>query len=70
MSDEPYFVVGGRYRNRKGWYEVLEIQGEIMKVRYEADWMEEELIMEDQKRIVDDDAMDETIYLGVILDIF
>jgi len=29
------FLVGQRYRNRKGEYEVLEIQGNSMKVRYD-----------------------------------
>ena len=29
------FLVGQRYRNRKGEYEVLEIKGDLMKVRYD-----------------------------------
>lgn len=31
------FEVGGRYRNRLGWYEVLEIDGAKMRLRYESD---------------------------------
>lgn len=44
------FVVGGRYANRKGEYEVLEIHGDKMKVRYDDD-TEQELSMEIQARI-------------------
>ncbi len=59
MTKEPYFVAGGRYRNRQGWYEVLEIQGVKMKVRYESDGIEEVLDMETQKRIIDNMVVDE-----------
>jgi len=31
------FLVGGRYRNRRGWYEVLKVAKESMTVRYEQD---------------------------------
>ena len=37
MPTEPYFIVNERYRNRKGWYEVLEIQGHEIKVKYEVE---------------------------------
>ena len=59
MTKEPYFVVGGRYRNRLDWYEVLEIQGKKMKVRYETNGMEAILEMETQKRIINNIAIGE-----------
>lgn len=59
MTKEPYFVVGGRNRNREGWYEVLEIQGSKMKVRNESDGIEEMLDMEMQKTIIDNMTIDE-----------
>lgn len=59
MTKEPYFVIGRRYRNREGRYEVLEIQGSKMKVRNDSDRMEEMLDMEMQKTIIDNMAIDE-----------
>jgi hypothetical protein len=35
MPNEVEFEVGGRYRNRLDWYEVLGINGDQLKVRYE-----------------------------------
>lgn len=46
----PEFLVGGRYANRKGEYEVLRIQGNKMWVRYD-DGTEQELTVEIQARI-------------------
>lgn len=59
MSNEPYFTVGERYRNRKGWYEVLEIQGKDLKIRYESDGMENIVGIDMQKQIIDNMAIEE-----------
>jgi len=45
------FEVGGRYRNRRGWYEVLEVKGDDLEVRYEMDGMLANLPIEIQTRI-------------------
>jgi len=47
---EIKFIVGGRYANRRGEYEVLEIRGKKMRVRYD-DNTEQELTTETQARI-------------------
>jgi len=52
IPDEINFEIGGRYRNRKGWYEVLDIEGDSIKVRYEMDAEETTLNIEIQKRII------------------
>jgi hypothetical protein len=49
---EIRFEVGGRYRNRLGWYQVLDINGTDLKVRYEDDGREDNLPIELQKRII------------------
>ena len=46
------FEVGGRYRNRLGWYEVLDVDGENLRVRYENDGREDTLPIELQQRIL------------------
>lgn len=58
MAKETYFVVGGRYRNHKGEYEVLEILGSKMRVRYD-DWAEQLLDIDRQKRIIENMANEE-----------
>lgn len=52
MSEEIRFEIGERYRNRLGWYEVLEIVGNQIKVRYENIGKEDTLDVEFQKRII------------------
>ena len=47
---EIKFIVGGRYANRRGEYEVLEIWGKKMRVRYD-DNTEQELTIGTQARI-------------------
>lgn len=46
------FEIGGRYRNRLGWYEILNIEGDKLVVRYEADGKEASLPIELQQRIL------------------
>ena len=46
------FEVGGRYRNRFGWYEVIKILNDEMLVRYESDGREQILDFESQRRII------------------
>ena len=36
MIDLIEFVVGQQYENRKGLYEVLEVAGDIMRIRWES----------------------------------
>ncbi len=52
MSQEIRFEIGERYRNRLGWYEVLEIVGNQIRVRYENTGKEDTLDVEFQKRII------------------
>jgi len=54
---EIEFIVGGRYVNRRGEYEVLEIRGKKMRVRYD-DNTEQELTMEIQARIATNIAIE------------
>lgn len=51
-SEEIVFQTGGRYRNRFGWYEVLEIYKEDMLVRYESDGRQQRLDLRTQKNIM------------------
>jgi len=53
MTKEACFVVGGRYRNRIREYEVLEIEGQKMKVRYDNELAEQILDIQTQKRIIE-----------------
>jgi hypothetical protein len=34
--NEAFFKLGGRYRNRTGWYEVLEVKNNKIRVRHEC----------------------------------
>lgn len=54
---EIRFLVGGRYANRRGEYEVLEISGKKMTVRYD-DGFEQELSVEIQTRIATNIAIE------------
>lgn len=54
------FLVGQRYRNRKGGYEVLEIQGDSMKVRY-SDGSEQILSMSTQATIFENMQREEML---------
>jgi len=55
------FKMGESYRNRLGQYEVLEIKGHRMRVRYEADGNVSTLTIEDQKRILSNILREEKI---------
>ena len=52
MNNEVAFEIGGRYCNRIGQYEVLGINGDQLRVRYEKNRTEDTLSMEMQKRII------------------
>ena len=52
MSNGVVFEIGGRYCNRTGQYEVLDINGDRLRVRYEKDRIEDTANMEYQKRII------------------
>ena len=52
MAETIIFEVGGRYRNRIGWYEVLAIRDDEMTVRYENDGTQKKLDFESQRRII------------------
>lgn len=51
------FIVGARYANRRGEYEVLQIKGKAMRVRYD-DNTEQELNMDIQARIATNMALE------------
>lgn len=51
------FIVGGRYANRRGEYEVLQIKGNAMRVRYD-DNTEQELTIDIQARIATNMALE------------
>lgn len=52
MDEDIVFEKGGRYFNLLGWYEVLEIKGDRLSVRYEKDGREDILSAETQKGIM------------------
>lgn len=51
MAQQIKFEVGGRYRNRLGWYKVLEIKKNELMVSYEKDGRDDNLDIELQTRI-------------------
>lgn len=55
------FKIGESYRNRLGWYEVLEINGNHMRVKYEANGNVSTLTIGDQKRILSNILREEKI---------
>ena len=59
MPDDVIFEVGGRYRNRLGWYEVLETKRNMLKIRYESDGREDHLEMVLLKRIIQNISAEE-----------
>lgn len=59
MAGEIIFKIGERYRNRKGWYEVLDIEDDKIKVCYEIDGDETVLSIEIQKRIISNISQEE-----------
>ena len=52
MTGQIKFEVGGRYRNRLGWYKVFEIKKNELMVRYEMDGRKDYLDIELQTRII------------------
>lgn len=52
MNNEVAFEIGGQYCNRIGQYEVLGINGDQLRIRYEKNRTEDTLSMEMQKRII------------------
>jgi 3-methyladenine DNA glycosylase Tag len=52
MNNEVAFEIGEQYCNRIGQYEVLGINGDQLRVRYEKNRTEDTLSMEMQKRII------------------
>jgi len=59
VPEEIEFEVGELYRNRLGWYKVLKINGDQLRVRYEGNGQEATLTVESQKRIISNMARDE-----------
>lgn len=59
MSTDIKFEIGGRYRNRSGWYEVLEISGDSIQIRYEKDGREQAVDIKTQKRIIENILIEE-----------
>lgn len=59
MSDDIRFEIGERYRNRLGWYEVLKVIGNQIRVRYENTGAEDTLDMDFQRRIIANIAQEE-----------
>jgi hypothetical protein len=53
MPERIAFEIGGRYRNRIGWYEVLDIRGDEMRIRYELNQREDDVSIKTQTRIVE-----------------
>lgn len=59
MPERLVFEIGGRYRNRIGWYEVLDIKGDQMRIRYELDRREDSVNIRMQTRIIENISMEE-----------
>lgn len=55
-NKEIKFIVGGRYAHRRAEYEVLELKGKTMRVRYD-DGTEQDLSIEIQTRIATNMAL-------------
>ena len=53
------FEIGGRYRNRIGWYEVLDIIGTDLRIRYEDDHKEATVSIKTQQKIIFNISQDE-----------
>jgi hypothetical protein len=51
MTEQIKFELGGRYRNRLGWYKVLGFRKNELIVRYEKDGRKDNLDIELQIRI-------------------
>jgi hypothetical protein len=62
MNESSFFKVGGRYRNRIGWYEVLEVKNNTLRLRFEDNneekWANDLVIL---KRIWDNIQNEESI---------
>lgn len=52
MTQLINFEVGGRYKNRLGWYKVSEIVKDKIMVCYEKDGRDDNLDIEMQSRII------------------
>ena len=59
LPEEFEFEEGELYRNRLGWYEVLEINGDQLRVRYKEGRHEATLSADSQKRIITNIAREE-----------
>lgn len=55
------FVVGHKYRNRRGEYELLDIVHGRLKVRYTADGEQADLARDQQERIIDNMQFEDTV---------
>lgn len=60
VREFPQFKIGGRYANRKGEYEVLNITGDKMLVRYD-NCIEQEVLVQIQARIANNMAIEASI---------
>ena len=59
MLERIVFEIGRRYRNRIGWYEVLNIQHEQMRIRYELNGREDDVSVRIQTRILENISLEE-----------
>lgn len=59
MVEGTNFEVGGRYRNRIGWYEIIKIEGSEMTVVYETSGQKATLDIETQSRIISNISLEE-----------
>jgi hypothetical protein len=50
MKKDAYFKIVGRYRNRRGWYEVIDVSDNKIRIKYEDNdevlWMDDLEILE------------------------
>lgn len=58
MSDHPFFIIGKRYRNRNGGYEVLDIDSTGMHIRYDDGTEQTITNLDLQQRIVQNVRID------------
>ena len=52
MAEKLIFQLNGMYRNRKGWFKVMEIEDDEMVIRYEDSGETQKAKMEDQRRFI------------------
>jgi hypothetical protein len=68
MPEKLIFQLNEMYRNRKGWFKVMEIEDDEMVIRYEDSGETQKAKMEDQRRFIAGIEQEEKPLLGIAKD--